>query len=62
MQRKVNMEAMAFALGVGVVGGVSYSMLDSANVISFNAEIGHLIMLMGITYLIAFIVGSIRYK
>lgn len=62
MQRKVTMEAMAIAMGVGVVGGTSYSMLDVANVISFDAEIGHLVGLIGITYFIAFIVGSIRYK
>jgi len=62
MQRKVNMDAMAIALGAGVVGGMSYSMLDAAHVISFDAEIGHLVMLISITYFIAFIVGSIRYK
>ena len=56
------MEAKALAFGVGVVGGLSYSMLDAANVISSDAEIGYLVMLMGVTYSIAFIVGSIRYK
>ena len=62
MQRKIFMEAKAFALGIGVVGGLSYSMLDAANVISFHAEIGHLVMLIGVAYVIAYIVGSIRYK
>ena len=62
MHRKVTMEAMAIAMGVGVVGGMSYSMLDAANVISFDAEIGHLVALIGVTYFISFIVGSIRYK
>lgn len=62
LQRKVAMEAMAIALGVGVVGGLSYSMLDVANVIPFDAEIGHLVILIGVTYLIAVIVGTIRYK
>ena len=62
LHRKVTMEAMAIAFGVGVVGGLSYSMLDVANVIPFDAEIGHLVLLIGITYFIAFIVGSIRYK
>jgi len=62
MHRKIAMDAKAIALGVGVVGGLSYSMLDAANVISFDAEIGHLVMLIGVTYFIAFIVGSIRYK
>lgn len=62
MQRKVNMEAMAFALGIGVVGGLSYSMLETANVISFEAEIAHLVLLIGVAYLIGIVVGVIRYK
>ena len=62
MQRKVNMDAMAIALGVGLVGGVTYSTLDIVNVIPFDAEIGFLIMLMSVTYLIAIVVGNIRYK
>ena len=62
MHRKINMDAKALALGVGVVGGLSYSMLDAAKVISFDAEIGHLVILIGLTYFISFIVGSIRYK
>lgn len=62
MHRRILMDANAVALGVGVVGAMSYSMLDAANVISFDAEIGHVVALIGIAYLIAFIVGSIRYK
>lgn len=62
MQRKVTIDAKAIALGVGVVGGLSYSMLDAAKVVTFHAEIGHLVILIGLTYFIAFIVGSIRYK
>jgi hypothetical protein len=62
MQRKVNTDAMAIALGVGVVGGLSYSMLDVANVISFDAEIGHLLILVSVTYFIGIVVGNIKYK
>mgnify|MGYP003579314570 CR=1 FL=1 len=62
MQRKVTIDGKAIALGVGVVGGLSYSMLEVANVVSFDAEIGHLVILIGVTYFISFIVGSIRYK
>ena len=62
MHRKVNMDAMAIALGVGVVGGLSYSLLDISNVISYDAEIGFLVMLMSITYIIAIAVGYSRYR
>lgn len=62
MQRKLSLEAMAIALGVGVVGGLSYSMLDIANVVSFDAEIAHLAVLIGVTYLIGIVVGNLRYR
>lgn len=62
MHRKVTLDAMAIALGAGVVGGLSYSMLDIARVIPFTAEIAHLVLLIGITYIIAIIVGNNRYK
>lgn len=62
LQRKVQLEAMALALGVAVVAGVSYSVLANINLISFDAEISHLVMLIGITYLIAIITGNKRYQ
>jgi hypothetical protein len=62
MHRKVNVDAMAIALGVAVVGGLSYSMLDISNVISSDAEIGFLVMLISITYMIGIVVGYSRYK
>lgn len=62
MQRRISLEAMAIALGVGVVGGLSYSMLDIANVVSYHAEISHLVILIGVTYLIGIVAGNIRYK
>ena len=62
LQRKIQLEAMGLALGVAVVAGISYSTLDTLNLISFDAEISHLIMLVGITYLIATITGNRRYR
>jgi hypothetical protein len=62
LHKKVNMDAMAISLGVGVVGGLSYSMLDVVNVVSFDAEISHVLMLISITYIIAIVVGNLRYK
>ncbi len=62
MHRKVNMDAMAISLGAGLVGGLSYAQLEVANVISSDAEIAHVIILMGVTYLIAIAVGYNKYK
>ncbi|GAB3200484.1 hypothetical protein GCM10027293_21530 [Pontibacter aydingkolensis] len=62
MQRKIQLEAMGIALGVGVVGGLSYSLLDTTNVISGDAEISVLVVLISFTYLGATIIGQMRYR
>lgn len=60
--QKIELEAMAVALGVGVVAGLSYSVMDITNLISTDAEISHLVILIGLTYLAGTIIGRIRYK
>ncbi len=62
MQRKLHLEAMAIALGVAVVCGLGYSSLDISNVIAYDAEISHLVILIGLTYLGGVIIGNYRYK
>lgn len=62
LQRKVQLEAMGIALGVAVVFGLSYSMLDTTNIISYDAEISHLVILIGLTYMAATIIGNFRYR
>lgn len=62
LERKVHLEAMALTLGLSVVVGLSFSLLDQQNFIPFEAEISYLVMFMGITYLIASVVNSNRFK
>lgn len=62
LQQKIHLEAMAIALGVGVVFGLSYSLLDITNIIGFDAEIGHLVILISLTYLTFLTVGRKRYQ
>lgn len=62
LQRKIQLEAMGLALGVAIVAGISYSMLDILNLVNFDAEISHLVILVGLTYLVASIIGNVRYK
>jgi hypothetical protein len=62
LHQKIQLEAMALALGVSMVGGLSYSMLDIANIITGDAEISFLVMLMGLTYMGGVIAGHRRYR
>ena len=62
MQQKIQLEAMALSLGVGFVCGLSYSLLDQSNLMAADAEITHLILLMGLTYLAGTVIGNRRYR
>jgi len=62
LQQKIHLEAMGLTLGVGLVVGLAYSNLDIANIIASDAEISHLVILMGLTYLGAVIFGTRKYR
>ena len=62
MQQKIQLEAMALSLGVGLVGGLSYSLLDTTNLISSDAEIAYLVILMSLTYMAGLFIGQRRYR
>ena len=61
LHKKIHLEGMGIALGVGVVGGLSYSLLDTQNVISQDAEIAYLVIAVALTYLISVFIGVQRY-
>lgn len=62
LQKKIQLEAMGIALGVGIVGGLSYSTTDVANVIQTDAEIGFLVMLISFAYMVSLFIGKRRYS
>jgi len=62
MQRKIQLEAMALSLGVGLIGGLAYSNLDVTNLITFDAEISHLVILMALAYMAGIGAGIRRYR
>lgn len=62
MQQKILFDAMAFTLGVGLVIGLSYELLEDIKLIGFEPEISHLIIIMCLTYLIAMIAGHRKYR
>ncbi|MEM1437708.1 MAG: hypothetical protein AAF545_01645 [Pseudomonadota bacterium] len=61
LQQRIQLEAMGITLGVTLIAGIAYSSLDIVNVISGDAEISFLVMLMGITYLVSLLVVRRRY-
>ena len=62
LQRKIQMDAMAFALGVGLVAGLAYSALDTTNVIPMDAEISFLVILISIAYIGGILAGRRKYQ
>ena len=62
LQKKIQLDAMGIALGVGVVGGLSYTLLDITNLIATDAEISFLVIFISLTYLIGLLIGQKRYK
>ncbi|WNC72302.1 hypothetical protein RGQ13_19620 [Thalassotalea psychrophila] len=62
MQQKIQSEAMALSLGVGLVLGLGYELLEDIKLIGFEPEISHLVIVMCITYGIGIIKGGAKYR
>ncbi|MGB1449093.1 MAG: hypothetical protein ACPG8F_04550 [Flavobacteriaceae bacterium] len=61
LEQKIHAEAMAFTLGATVVVGLSYSLLDQANIIHQDAEISILVGFTGIVYMLALLFNRKKY-
>lgn len=62
LERKIHLESLAITLGLAVVFGITYSLLDITNIVDFDAEISIVVFFIGITYLVSLIINSRRYK
>jgi len=62
LQRKIQLEAMALALGVALVAGLAYSTADTTGLIPFDAEISMLVFLVTAAYGIGVALGYRRYR
>ena len=62
LQRLIQLEAISLALGVGIVVGISYELLEDVKLITFEPEISHLIMLMSLTYMFGLFLGNRHYR
>ena len=62
MHRKIFLDAGALSLGVGLVCGLGYDLLEDIRLITFEPEIAHLIILMCLTFLVGMISGHRKYQ
>ena len=60
--QKIFLDAAAFTLGVGLVCGLSYELLEDIRLISSEPEISHLIILMALTFMAVMIAGHRKYR
>jgi hypothetical protein len=62
LQQKVYLNALGITVGVGLIVGIPYSVMATYHVIPFKADIAHLVMLMGLTFLVSILYGTRRYR
>ena len=62
LQRKIHLDAMAISLGIGLVFGCSYEMLEDIKLIPFQPEIPHLILTMSLAYVAGVVQGIRKYQ
>lgn len=62
LERKIHLESLALTLGLAVVVGLTFSLLDTANLIGMDAEISYLVMFIGVMYLICIAINTRRYS
>ena len=62
LQRTIQLQAMAWSLGAGLVGGLAWTLFDRHDLVAFEAEIAHLVVFMAVVYLAGCVAGLLRYR
>ncbi len=62
LQRQVQLNSMGITLGVALVAGVPFSVMDAYHVIPFHANIAYLLILMSLTFAVSNLYGTRRYR
>jgi len=61
MQQRIQLNAMGISLGIGLIVGCAYEILEDIKLISFEPEISHLIIVMSLAYIVAIVLGNRKY-
>ncbi|WP_088329086.1 hypothetical protein [Lacimicrobium sp. SS2-24] len=62
LQRKIQLDAMAVTLGAGLIIGILYDVASNTGLINADAQISHLVIFMGLTYIGAIVLGQRKYQ
>jgi hypothetical protein len=62
LQRKVHLNSLAITVGVAMIAGVPYSLMESYHLMPFHADVSHLVVLMSVTYGASNLYGTSRYR
>ena len=61
LQRRIHFNAMAISLGVSMVFGAAFGLLEGVRLISFSPNPSGILFVMGISYIISVFVGLRKY-
>ena len=61
LQRTIQLQAMAWTLGAGLVAGMAWTLLDRYGLVAFEASIAHLVIFMSLVYVTGIVVATRRY-
>jgi hypothetical protein len=62
LQRSLLLNAFAIAFGVGIVVGIPFTLMSAFRLIPIKANIGHLVLLQGLTFIVSLLYGNRRYR
>lgn len=62
LERKILLDAFTVTLGAGFVGAMAYAAASSAGLVPENFSIALFAVFLSVVYVIAFVVGNIRYR
>jgi len=65
LQRKIFLNALGIAVGIGLIVGVPWTVMDVYHVIHLHAlhyNFGLLVILQGLTFLVSLLYGTWRYR
>lgn len=61
LQRKIQMDALAFAFGIGLVSCAAYMLLVTWGYIG-DEEVSDIFFIMTVTYALATLIGTVRFR